>query len=173
MNFIDTLIKILSQVWYLLPLFMLLTLFKVFINKKERELKEERTKQKQRDFYKKNEKNGKEFEKLTGKKFEELGYKVIYHGLEKGKLDQGIDLICNKDGKIILIQCKNYTNSNSITHEDIKIFHSNAIIYMKKNYLDETDTELKYAIPKEDILDYSAKKTLMDKYYNCEYSIIN
>lgn len=80
-------------------------------------------------------KNGKEFEQLTGKKFEDLGYKVIYHGLAKGKFDQGIDLICNKDEKIVLIQCKNYTNSNSITHEDIKIFHSNAIIYMKKNYL--------------------------------------
>ena len=71
MNFIDTLAQILPQVWYLLPLFMLLTIFKVFIDKKEKELKKEKRKKQQKDFYKKNEENGKEFEKLSGKKFEE------------------------------------------------------------------------------------------------------
>lgn len=57
MNFIDVLIEILPQIQYLaMPLFMLLRLFKALIDKKEKELKKERTKQQQRDFYKRNEK---------------------------------------------------------------------------------------------------------------------
>lgn len=163
---------ILLDYWHFITAILIAIGVKTYIEIKENKFKKNINRNKQREFYKKNERNGKEFEYLTGKKFEELGYKVIYHGLEKGKLDQGIDLICSKDGKIILIQCKNYTNSNSITHEDIKIFHSNAIIYMKKNYIDEKYAELKYAVPKEDILDYSAKKTLMDKYYNCKHITI-
>lgn len=173
MNIIDRLIEILAQIWYLLPLFILLSFFKVYIEKKEKEFKKSKRKKNQREFHLKNEENGKEYERLTGKKFEELGYKVIYHGLEKGKFDQGIDLICYINNKIYLVQCKNYSKEKSITHEHIKIFHSNAIKYIKTHNLDEKNVELKYVIPNEYVLDMSAKKVLMNNFYNCEYLIVS
>ena len=170
-NFYDLLIELLPKVWYFLPLIIILLFIKIYIEKKEKEFKKERRKA-QKEFHLKNEENGKKFEKLTGKRFEELGYKVIYNGLEKGKLDQGIDLICYKENEILLIQCKNYTKSNSITHEDIKIFHSNAIKYIKIHNLNEKSIKLKYSIPNIKILDISAKKTLSNNFYNCTYVIV-
>lgn len=172
-NYSNIFIESLNQIWCLLPLLITLSFIKVYINKKEKEFKKEKRKKQQKDFYKKNEENGKEFEKLTGKKFEELGYKVIYHGLEKGKFDQGIDLICYVNTKIYLVQCKNYRKEKSITHEHIKIFHSNAIKYIKTHNLDEKNIELKYVIPNENVLDMSAKKVLMNNFYNCEYLIVS
>ena len=171
-NFYDLLIELLPKVWYFLPLIIILLFIKIYIEKKEKEFKKERRRKAQKEFHLKNEENGKKFEMLTGKKFEELGYEVIYNGLEKGKLDQGIDLICYKENEILLIQCKNYTKSNSITHEDIKIFHSNAIKYIKIHNLNEKSIKLKYSIPNIKILDISAKKTLSNNFYNCTYVIV-
>ena len=171
-NFYDVLIELLPKVWYFLPLIIILSFIKIYIEKKEKEFKKKRRKKAQKEFHLKNEENGKKFEMLTGKKFEELGYEVIYNGLEKGKLDQGIDLICYKENEILLIQCKNYTKSNSITHKDIKIFHSNAIKYIKTHNLDEKSIKLKYAIPNIEILDISAQKVLSNNFYNCTYIIV-
>ncbi len=137
------------------------------------EYKEEIIK-KQKEFHIENEEKGIHFEMLTGRKFEEHGYKVNYNGLEKGKRDNGIDLICTKENrKTLLIQCKNYSKEKSITHEHIKVFHSNAMKYIKKNNLNENQIELKYAVPKKEVLHISAVKTMMDNYYNCKYIIVN
>ena len=108
-NFYDVLIELLPKVWYFLPLIIVLSFIKIYIEKEKR-------RKAQKEFHLKNEENGKKFEKLTGKRFEELGYKVIYNGLEKGKLDQGIDLICYKENEILLIQCKNFGIFNRISY---------------------------------------------------------
>lgn len=64
------------------------------------------------DDYKKREKEikinkGNEYELFIGKRYEELGKKVIYNGIQKGVLDNGIDLIVEDEKSITLIQCKN------------------------------------------------------------------
>lgn len=128
----------------------------------------------QREFYRKNEEKGVNFELLAGRKFEELGYKVQYNGLEKSKLDGGIDLICTKTNqKTLLVQCKNYSKPKSITHEHIKVFHSNAMKYIKDNNLNENNVELKYVIPDKEVLDISAIKVMMNNFYRCKYLIVN
>ena len=49
---------------------------------------------------------GIDFERYIGYTFEKLGYKVIFHGAKHGMEDLGIDLICQKDQKIAVVQCK-------------------------------------------------------------------
>lgn len=158
-------------------------MIKEFILKFEKDLKQQKKikrqeqnsqnwKSRQKEFYRKNEEKGINLELLTGRKFEELGYKVEYHGLEKGRLDGGIDLICTKENEILLLQCKNYSKPKSITHEHIKIFHSNAMKYIKTNNLDERNTKLKYVIPNKEVLDISAIKVLMNDFYNCKYLVV-
>lgn len=186
-----------TEIWYLPLILIVLGLFKILVVKlekkhkiekriseaeklKEKKLEEMRNqdledkKIKQREFYKKNEEKGINFELLAGRKFEELGYKVQYNGLEKSKLDGGIDLICTKENqKTLLVQCKNYSKAKSITHEHIKIFHSNAMKYIKMNNLNENNIELKYVIPNKEVLDISAIKVMMNNFYNCKYLIID
>lgn len=138
-----------------------------------REQNSQNWKSRQREFYKRNEEKGINFELLAGRKFEELGYKVQYNGLEKSRLDGGIDLICTKENqKTLLVQCKNYTKPKSITHEHIKVFHSNAMKYIKDNNLNENNVELKYVIPDKEVLDISAIKVMMNNFYRCKYLIV-
>lgn len=200
-NITDSLIQGLLQLWYLPLLLIAFGLFKIYFLRLEKKFKQKRkmenhlkeveirrenklkemqdkqqnkeeSRKRQRDFYIKNEEKGINLELLTGRKFEELGYKVIYNGLEKGRLDAGIDLICTKENEILLLQCKNYSKPKSITHEHIKIFHSNAMKYIKTNNLDERNTKLKYVIPNKEVLDISAIKVLMNDFYNCKYVVV-
>lgn len=194
----DALLKGFSQIWYLPLILIALGLFKIFIlklekkhkiekrinevkNLREKKLEEIRNqnkniqerKSRQREFYRKNEEKGINFELLAGRKFEELGYKVQYNGLEKSRLDGGIDLICTKTNqKTLLVQCKNYSKPKSITHEHIKVFHSNAMKYIKDNNLNENNVELKYVIPDKEVLDISAIKVMMNNFYRCKYLIV-
>lgn len=50
------------------------------------------------------------YEKYVGQVLEDEGYEVNYHGLQKGFLDRGIDLIAIKDTQMNFVQCK-YTRS--------------------------------------------------------------
>jgi hypothetical protein len=49
---------------------------------------------------------GQVYEKYVGQTLEDEGYEVSYHGLERGFLDRGIDLIVTKESGISFIQCK-------------------------------------------------------------------
>lgn len=197
-NITDSLLQGFSQFWFFPLILISIGVFKILIiklekkhkiekriseieNLKEKKLEEIRNqnqntqnnKIRQREFYKKNEEKGINFELLAGRKFEELGYKVQYNGLEKSRLDGGIDLICTKTNqKTLLVQCKNYSKPKSITHEHIKVFHSNAMKYIKDNNLNENNIELKYVIPDKDVLDISAVKVMMNNFYRCKYLIV-
>lgn len=59
---------------------------------------------------------GRDFELYIGWKYENLGYKVTYNGINNGFNDEGIDLIAKKDKETIIIQCK-YWSKNKIIHE--------------------------------------------------------
>ena len=159
---------ILFQYWYLFPLIILVAIIEIYMNKKKKECKIK----KKKEFFRKNAENGKEFEKFFGKKFEESGYIVVYHGIEKGKFDQGIDLICNKDNELILIQCKNWKvhNKYKIDHEKLKAFIGSCTEYVNNNKLFHKNIKLKF-ITSNDILDKSGKKFL-GKSKILEYEIL-
>lgn len=160
----DMIIASLSKIWHLVPIVITIILFKKFMNKKDKKRRINKNEE--------NEKKGLTLELRTVKKYEELGYKVIYHEIEDGKDNQGIDLLCYKDDKTLLIQCKNCSNPKSITDEDIKIFHNNAIKYIKTNDIEKNNIEFRYVIPYSDVLNKSAIKILMDNYYNCKYVVL-
>ena len=160
----DMIIGSLSKVWHLVPIVIAIVLIKKFVNKKDKKRRINENEE--------NEKNGLTLELRTGKKYEDLGYKVIYHETQEGEKDQGIDLLCYKDDKTLLVQCKDCSKSKSITDEDIKIFRSNAIEYIKTNDIEKNNVEFRYVIPYSDVLDKSALKILMDDSYNCKYVVL-
>lgn len=49
---------------------------------------------------------GVQYERYIGYLFEEKGYRVLYHGAVEGKTDLGIDLICESETEVFLVQCK-------------------------------------------------------------------
>lgn len=49
---------------------------------------------------------GIQYERFVGYSYEKNGFEVEYHGATKGVSDLGIDLVCCKDGKAHLVQCK-------------------------------------------------------------------
>ena len=57
---------------------------------------------------------GVEYERFIGFLHEKKGYRVIYHGALEGKSDLGIDLICESDSQLLLIQCKRLSELKGI-----------------------------------------------------------
>lgn len=49
---------------------------------------------------------GRDYERYIGYLYEQNGYSVNYHGIEKKLEDLGIDLICRKMSEVVIIQCK-------------------------------------------------------------------
>ncbi len=155
----DMVIGSFSKIWHLIPIVIAIVFFKKYINKKDKE--------RQINKNEENEKNGLTLELRTSKKYEDLGYKV-----EDGKKDEGIDLLMFKNDKTLLVQCKNNSESKSITDKDIKTFHSNAINYVKTNDIEKNGVEFRYVVPYSDVLDKSAIKILEDDAYNCKYMVL-
>lgn len=155
----EMIIASLSKIWHLVPIVIAIVLFKKFINKKDKKCKINKNEE--------NERNGLNLELRTVQKYEELGYKV-----EKAKENQGINLLCFKENKILLVCCKDISLSKSIMDEDIKIFYKNAMDYVKINDLPGNDLELRYVIPYSDVLHKSAIKILMDNSFNCKYVVL-
>ena len=62
---------------------------------------------------------GKMYERYIGYLYESDGYKVEYRGIEMGLKDGGIDLICRKQGEILLVQCKNWSLDSTIYEKHI------------------------------------------------------
>lgn len=154
----------LAQIWHLVPIVIAIILIKKFMNNKNNKYRIKTNEE--------NEKKGLSLLSRTIKKYEDSGYKVIYNALEDAKKELGIDLYCSKDDKNLLIKCANDTSAKSITSEDIKTFHKNAMNYLKTNELEEKNVEFRYGILYRDVLDKSAIKILTDDSYNCKYMIL-
>ena len=76
-------------------------------------------------------KKGTEYELYIAKYFRNEGYKIYMNGLNNGKKDDGIDVICHKDKETILIQCKNW--KCPIEQKDIRAFIGDCHVYINKN----------------------------------------
>lgn len=59
------------------------------------------------------------YERYVGYLYEQMGHKVIYYGATKGKKDRGIDLICEKNNDIFIIQCKYWKQYKPIHEKHI------------------------------------------------------
>ncbi|WP_298053582.1 restriction endonuclease [uncultured Campylobacter sp.] len=76
-------------------------------------------------------KKGADYEFYIAKYFKNEGYKIYMNGLNNGKKDGGIDVICHKNQETILIQCKNW--NQPIEQKDIRAFIGDCHIYVNKN----------------------------------------
>lgn len=121
-------------------------------------------KRKQHQF---NDIKGSSYEQFIGKKYEDLGYSVIYHGIEQKLNDQGIDLIAQKENNIIFVQCKNWIGGkfNKLSRKDLQSFAGDCFLFMHKpnNYhisFDRKQVSLHFIVNKDELLDNSAKSFL-------------
>ena len=59
------------------------------------------------------------YERYVGYIFESKGWHVIYYGAKKGKEDEGIDLICVKEDRVRLVQCKYWSQNKTLFENNI------------------------------------------------------
>ncbi len=154
----------LSKIWHLVPIVIAIILFKKFINNKDNRTKINK--------HEENEKEGLTLELRAVKKYESLGFKVIYSETNDDKKESDIDLICTKDDKTVLIKCNNSSKSKSISAEDIETFYTNANNYVKNNEIEKNSVSYRYVILYRDVLDKSAIRILSDDSYNCKYMVL-
>lgn len=157
----DMIVASFLQIWHIIPIVIGIILFKKFLNNKDKNRRIEVNEQ--------HEKNGLTLELRTGKKYEEMGYNVVYN---EQKSEEEIDLLCSKDDKTLLIQCNKNSDKKSISSEDIKSFIDNAMKYLKVNDIEAKGVEFRYAILYPEVLDKSATKLLSDDSYNCKYIVL-
>lgn len=72
---------------------------------------------------------GLEYERYIGFLYESKGYRVCYYGALKKKNDLGIDLICTKGNKILIIQCKRWAKHKEIHENHINQLFGTALCY--------------------------------------------
>lgn len=123
-----------------------------------------------KDYATKNKQKGDNYEKQIGRFYQKQGYKVYFKGINEGLKDQGIDLIAYKGKDVILIQCKNWENTQ-VKQEHLRIFLGDCTAYVEQN---------KKIFAKKNInrvfvtscqnVDYGVKKFLEEN--NMEYKII-
>jgi len=76
---------------------------------------------------------GRLYERYIGYIYETHGWKVKYEGIIKGFEDFGRDLICEKDGKHIIIQCKCWSRDKLIREKYIMQLFGTTILYSYEN----------------------------------------
>lgn len=72
---------------------------------------------------------GRVYERYIGHLYEEDGWRVKYQGALKGFEDFGRDLICQKDGKTHIVQCKCWSKQKVIREKHIMQLFGTSILY--------------------------------------------
>jgi len=78
-------------------------------------------------------KDEEKYREYVGYLYETQGYGVDYEGIFKGYEDLGRDLICGKGNKIIVIQCKNWSQFKTIYEKHIFQFFGTVFQYRDSN----------------------------------------
>ena len=88
-------------------------------------------------YYNRNKTNaeiGRDYERYIGYKYESKGYAVEYRGIIDGFEDRGRDLICTKENKVLIIQCKCWSKKKEIHENHInQLFGTTIRYYLEKN----------------------------------------
>lgn len=81
---------------------------------------------------------GKAYERYIGYFFEELGYKVQFHGIEKGLADWGRDLVCIKNSETYIVQCKCWSKKKGypIRENAVSQLYGSTIKYIIEHFSD-------------------------------------
>lgn len=110
-----------------------------------------------------NKKKGHDYERYVAEHYKSIGYEVSLNGIIHGKKDDGIDIICNKNNELILIQCKNWKENSKykVTHLILKAFIGCCSEYINKNQLFNKYVAFHF-VTSNNILDTSAKKYLAE-----------
>jgi len=116
---------------------------------------------------------GSEYEKFIGKKYEELGFEVIYNGIKKGIHDNGIDLIVKKKDKHILVQCKSWKDNKyfKINQKDIRAFIGDSYLYAIKSNIKPESLTWHFIIADSKSITKNALK-LIDNINNLKFKVI-
>lgn len=81
---------------------------------------------------------GRDYERYIGYLKETQGYNVYYQGIEMGLEDLGRDLICKRNGKIEIIQCKCWAKHKTIHEKHInQLFGTATKYYIDKNEINQ------------------------------------
>ena len=89
-------------------------------------------------YTKSNARIGKDYERYVGHLYEQQGYKVKYQGIEEGLEDLGRDLICKKDNKVLIVQCKYWASHKLIHEKHINQLFGTTVKYFVENILGES-----------------------------------
>ncbi|WP_121627398.1 restriction endonuclease [Poseidonibacter antarcticus] len=111
------------------------------------------------DDHNKKQTYGNEYEVFIAEKYQDNGYSVENRGIKNSFNDGGLDVIARKDNKLILVQCKNWTMSNSfkINQKDIRAFIGDCFIYLKDINLEGIKVSYHFIVSHDNILTKSAE----------------
>lgn len=76
---------------------------------------------------------GRIYERFIGYLFESKGYTVEYTGIEKGFEDLGQDLICKKDGSVVIVQAKYWSTQKLIREKHIIQLKGSTVLHQIEN----------------------------------------
>lgn len=112
---------------------------------------------------------GKQYEEYVLKLLLYKKYKIIHNCLELKKADKGIDFIALKNDSVVLIQCKNFENTE-ITHIHLKEFYANCELYLRNEPFTGLKKRFLY-LSSYDFLSDSAKYFLKENNF-IEFSVL-
>lgn len=86
---------------------------------------------------------GRDYERYVGYLYESQGYQVAYYGIENGKEDLGRDLICKKNGRTEVVQCKYWSKYKLIHEKHInQLFGTTVMMYLQSVKMQPTHQQL-------------------------------
>ena len=88
---------------------------------------------------------GKLYERYIGYTYENLGYSVYYQGIKKKFEDLGIDLICQNENEILIIQCKYWRQERLIREKDINQLFGTTVKYALDMHYENEQISLLYS----------------------------
>lgn len=77
---------------------------------------------------------GRDYERYVGYQYEAKGYVVEYRGIVDGFEDRGRDLLCHKDGKTLVVQCKYWSKKKTIHENHINQLFGTTLKYFLEQH---------------------------------------
>lgn len=72
---------------------------------------------------------GRAYERYVGYLYERKGYEVVYRGIELGREDRGIDLVCLRGETLVVVQCKNWLHVPLTDREVAHLYGAVEVFY--------------------------------------------